>query len=181
MPIAMIDLGDMDRAEVLEAAIEIGLLWWFFYVVLRFLHGTRGLAIMKGVLVAITSLVLGIIVVAQTLDLNFSRLSVAGGYLLQFMAMLLIVMFKPELRRGFTRLSEGAGRGAGIGAVPGGAIALLGLGAITIGGCSEYCIPEAIAIGGGGMLAIAGALVGAGTGAAITSGQRHHIFQARRV
>lgn len=111
----MIDLGDMDGGDVFEAVIEIGLLWWFFYVVLRFLHGTRGLAIMKGVLVAITSLVLGIIVVAQTLDLNFSRLQVAGGYLLQFMAILLIVMFQPELRRGFTRLSEAGARAAGRG------------------------------------------------------------------
>ncbi len=115
MSFAMIDLGDMDGGEVLEAAIEIGLLWWFFYVVLRFLHGTRGLAIMKGVLVAITSLVLGIIVIAQTLDLNFSRLTVAGGYLLQFMSILLIVMFQPELRRGFTRLAEAGGRGARVG------------------------------------------------------------------
>lgn len=110
-PLATVDPVDLDHGELLEAGIEIALLWWFFYVVLKFLSGTRGLAIMKGALMGMASIVLAIILLAQVLEMDFARLQVAGIYMLQFMAVVLIVLFQPELRRGFTRLSEAGGRG----------------------------------------------------------------------
>ncbi len=112
---ARIDLKDYETSDLLEAGIEIVLLWWFFYVVLRFLHGTRGLAIMKGILLGVVAIVLGLVLVGLTLDVDFSRLQVAGTYLLQVIVVVLIVLFQPELRRGFTRLSESGGRRKGDG------------------------------------------------------------------
>jgi len=111
--LARIDLDDYETTDLLEAGIEIVLLWWFFYVVLRFLHGTRGLAIMKGILLGVVAIVLGLVLVSLTLDVDFSRLQVAGTYLLQVIVIVLIVLFQPELRRGFTRLSESRGRRKG--------------------------------------------------------------------
>ncbi|MED5330995.1 MAG: diadenylate cyclase CdaA [Planctomycetota bacterium] len=105
-----IDLGKYGPKEVGEAVIEIGLLWAFFYVVLKFLHGTRGLAIMKGVMLGVVAIVLALVFVGATFEMTFSRLQVAGVHLLQILALVLIVLFQPELRRGFTRLSEAGGR-----------------------------------------------------------------------
>lgn len=62
---------------------------------------------------------------------------------------------------------QGAGRGAAVGAVPGGVLLLVG--AASLRRCPDYCIVEGLAIGGGGVLAVLGAGVGAGVGATATS------------
>lgn len=88
----------------ISAIIEIGLLTWLFYVVLRFLHGTRGLAVLKGTgfTLALVMAILGTL--EYVFGLSFPRLSVAGGVLVPFIGVVLVILFQPELRTGFTRL-----------------------------------------------------------------------------
>ena len=94
--------------EAVTAIIEIGLLAWFFYAMLRFLHGTRGLAVLKGVLMFGVVVFLLLFAVSEILDLSFVRLEVAATYLLPTLVIGLVILFQPELRRGLSRLSERA-------------------------------------------------------------------------
>lgn len=94
--------------EIISSAIEIGLLTWLTYVVLRFLHGTRGLAVMKGAGLILLLLILGLRLLGAVTELSFPRLQAAGGVLLPFIGVVLVVLFQPELRTGLTRLSERA-------------------------------------------------------------------------
>lgn len=92
--------------DTLSAGIEIVLLFLLFYVVLQFLHGSRGLAVLKGVGLIILSVSVALVVATQFLGLSFPRLAAAGSVLLPFIGVVLVVLFQPELRTGLTRLSE---------------------------------------------------------------------------
>jgi diadenylate cyclase len=97
-------LGDPDqRRDLISAAIEVLLLTWVFYTVLRFLHGTKGLAVFKG---AIKTIVLLFQLTGLLLGLDFPRLEAAGAVLLPAVAVVLVILFQPELRSGLTRISE---------------------------------------------------------------------------
>ena len=85
-------------------AIEYALIWIIVYSVVRFLRGTRAAGAAKGLLlltivVAILSRVIG------GPDI-FQRLAVLYDRLLALVAIALIVIFQPELRRALVRLGE---------------------------------------------------------------------------
>ncbi|MGQ0554049.1 MAG: diadenylate cyclase [Planctomycetota bacterium] len=101
--------------DIISAVIEIGLLSWLFYLLLRFLHGKAGLAVLKGILITSLSIVVGLFALFFLMGIRFPRLLVAGTYMLPFLIVMLVVLFQPELRRGFLRLSA-AGRLGGRGA-----------------------------------------------------------------
>lgn len=92
--------------ETITAVIEVGLLAWFFYAILRFLHGTRGLAVVKGMLMLGLLLFAVLYLVSEVVGLAFTRLEVASAYLLPTLVVGLVILFQPELRRGLSRLSE---------------------------------------------------------------------------
>ena len=98
----------LQAREVISAGIEIALLTWLFYVVLKFLHGTRGLAVMKGVAIIILGVFFALTLMVEFFGLKFPRLEAAGGVLLPIIGVVLVILFQPELRTGFTRLSERA-------------------------------------------------------------------------
>ena len=102
---ALTDPGQ--RRDMISAGIEILLLTWVFYTVLRFLHGTKGLAVFKGAIKTIVVLYLLFQLTALLLGLEFPRLEAAGAYLLPALAVVLVILFQPELRSGLTRISEG--------------------------------------------------------------------------
>ena len=95
-----------------SAVIEIGLLTWLFYVLLKFLHGKAGLAVLKGFLVTILGIAAGLGAVYYLFGIAFPRLSAAAQYVGPFMAVMLVVLFQPELRRGFLRMGAAGGRGS---------------------------------------------------------------------
>jgi diadenylate cyclase len=97
--------------DVVSAIIEISLLTWFFYALLKFLHGKAGLSVLKGLLITIIGIFLGLATVQYALGISFPRLQVAGTYMLPFMIVVLVVLFQPELRRGLLRLSEAGSMG----------------------------------------------------------------------
>ena len=97
--------------DLLAAAIEIAILTWLFYGALRFLHGKAGLAVLKGVLITIVGIVLVLAALTVLVGLQFPRLQVAGTYMLPFFIVVLVVLFQPELRRGFLRMGEAGSLG----------------------------------------------------------------------
>jgi diadenylate cyclase len=114
LSLSVVDIPFIEHIEPLQArdfisaAIEIALLTWLFYVVLKFLHGTRGLAVMKGVAIIILGVFFALTLMVEFFGLRFPRLEAAGGVLLPIIGVVLVILFQPELRTGFTRLSERA-------------------------------------------------------------------------
>jgi diadenylate cyclase len=99
----------------ISAAIEVALLFLFFYLVLQFLHGTRGLAVLKGAGLIILAVIIALFFLDNSFGLSFPRLYAAGDKLLSFVAVVLVILFQPELRTGLTRLAghmSFSGRGA---------------------------------------------------------------------
>jgi len=100
--------------DLLAAGIEIALLFCLFYAVLNFLHGTRGLAVLKGVGVIILIVVALLNVLEFTFALSFPRLDAAGAVILPLLLVMLVILFQPELRTGLTRVSERSGRSTSV-------------------------------------------------------------------
>lgn len=84
--------------------MELLFIWVVVYAIVRFVQGTRAAGAIKGVLVVIVSLT----VVARFLgqDNTFQRLTFLYDRMLAFVAIGLIVIFQPELRRAVVRLGE---------------------------------------------------------------------------
>lgn len=100
--------------DLLAAGIEIALLFCLFYAVLNFLHGTRGLAVLKGVGVIILIVVALLNLLEFTFALSFPRLDAAGAVILPLLLVMLVILFQPELRTGLTRVSERSGRSSSV-------------------------------------------------------------------
>ena len=108
-PQSLFPSDEPERArDLVSAIIEIALLSWVFYWFLRFLHGKAGLSVLKGLLKLILGIALGLVAIAKLIDVSFPRLQYAAIQLLPVAAVVMVVLFQPELRRGFLKLS-GAG------------------------------------------------------------------------
>ncbi len=84
--------------------LELIAIWALVYMVLRFLHGTRGAGMIKGVALI---LILGTLLIRVLGDDNaFERLSFLYRNFLGFASLALVIVFQPELRRGLVRLGE---------------------------------------------------------------------------
>jgi diadenylate cyclase len=107
-------LGVLDRIQSLqnrlltyqwwEIAVEFAIIWLVVWLVVRFVQGTRAAGAMKGLLV-----ILIILTVMSRLfggDGSFQRLGLLYDKFLALVAIALIVIFQPELRRALVRLGE---------------------------------------------------------------------------
>ena len=90
--------------SAIEVGIELVLIWIVVFVVLRFVQGTRAAGALKGLLV---------IIVAATIMARifggqdaFVRVGYLYDRLIALVAVALIVIFQPELRRALVRLGE---------------------------------------------------------------------------
>lgn len=95
-------INSYPKWEVLVEMLVIGLL---VYVALRFLRGTRGAGVVKGFAVLIIGLTLVIRVLGGWAD-AFTRLNFIYDKFLGLIAIMLVVVFQPELRRAMMRLGE---------------------------------------------------------------------------
>ena len=87
-----------------EVLIELALLWIVIYVIFRFLRGTRGARVMKGLaLILILVTLISRVLVGEG---SFQRLNLLYSNFLGFVALALVIVFQPELRRGLVRLGE---------------------------------------------------------------------------
>ncbi|MEM8781569.1 MAG: diadenylate cyclase CdaA [Planctomycetota bacterium] len=84
--------------------IELAVIWVVIYLILRFLRGTRGARVVKGVALL---LILGTLMV-QVLggDEKLARLNFLYANFLAFASIMLVIVFQPELRRALVRLGE---------------------------------------------------------------------------
>ncbi len=85
-------------------SIELLLIGLVVYWVLRFLRGTRGAGMLKGIGFVLISLYLIVRIVGTQFGLD--RLEFLYRQFLLFLAAACVVVFQPELRRGLMRLGE---------------------------------------------------------------------------
>ncbi len=90
--------------NALAAAFELAVIWVVVLLIVRFVQGTRAAGVMKGmlVLIVVATLVVHMIGGGQA----FPRLSFLYERFLAVVAIGLVVIFQPELRRALIRLGE---------------------------------------------------------------------------
>ena len=88
-----------------DIIFEIAVLWVCVYLVVRFLKGTRGAGIVKGFAVLVVVITVLIKVFGQATD-TLGRLNFIYDHFLGLVAILLIVVFQPELRQFMIRLGH---------------------------------------------------------------------------
>jgi len=90
--------------KALQVLVELILIWVVVYAAFRFLRGTRGARLIKGVALVLILTTLGIKVLAS--EDAFARLNFLYDNFLGFVALGLVIVFQPELRRALVRLGE---------------------------------------------------------------------------
>jgi diadenylate cyclase len=85
---------------------ELLVLWIGIYVVLRFLRGSLGLGILRGLLLAGFSLFLIAQILVERFALSLPHLELLLRPSLTILIPSLVILFQPELRRALTRLGE---------------------------------------------------------------------------
>lgn len=88
-----------------EIIVELAIIWGCVYLAMRFLRGTRGAGIIKGFLLLLVIMTLFIRVISGTSD-AFARLDFLYRQFLGLAAILLIVVFQPELRQAMIRIGQ---------------------------------------------------------------------------
>ena len=83
---------------------ELAVIWVVVYLILRFLRGTRGARVIKGVAII---LIIGTLTIQIFGGANqLERLSFLYSGFLGFISVALVIVFQPELRRALVRLGE---------------------------------------------------------------------------
>jgi diadenylate cyclase len=87
-----------------QIAVELLLIWLVVFVVVRFVQGTRAAGALKSTLflVIVTTFVVRILAQQE----QFARIKYLYDTFLTLLAVTMIVVFQPELRRGLIRLGE---------------------------------------------------------------------------
>lgn len=88
-----------------EIAIEMAIIWVCVFAIYRTLRGTRGAGIIKGVIVLIALLFLGLRAL-DSLSEAFGRIRFLSSALLGYLAIILAVVFQPELRQVMMRVGQ---------------------------------------------------------------------------
>jgi len=87
-----------------QVAVELLVIGGVVYWVVRFLQGTRGARLLKGIAVVLVGLYLLVRLVGEALGLQ--RLVLLYNQFLLFASIAIVVVFQPELRRALMRLGE---------------------------------------------------------------------------
>lgn len=103
MPISIRQI--LNSYSIHELVVELSVIAICVFFVLRFLRGTRGAGVIKGFAVVLVVLTLLIRVLGQTTD-AFERLNFIYDKFIGIMAILLIVVFQPELRHAMIRIGH---------------------------------------------------------------------------
>jgi len=88
-----------------EIIVELAVIWVVVYVIFRFLRGTRGARVLKGVTLVLVIAAIIVLIAARD-EASFQRLRFLGGRFLAFLSLALIIVFQPELRRALVRIGE---------------------------------------------------------------------------
>jgi diadenylate cyclase len=88
----------------LRTAIEVAVLWAALYAVLRFLRSTRGFGMLRG-LASFLVLIFLLFQVLASKDTTPVLSAILDG-IIPYLALLIIVLFQPELRQGLARVGS---------------------------------------------------------------------------
>lgn len=88
-----------------EIAIELAVIWIGVYLAMRFLRGTRGAGVIKGFILLLVVLTVIVKIIGDSIG-AFGRLNYIYDRFVGFTAILLIVVFQPELRQAMIRLGH---------------------------------------------------------------------------
>ena len=88
-----------DYINLIKILLEIGILWFAFYFVLIFARGTRGVQVLKGIV-----LIVLFFIVTQKLGLDTISWIFTKLFAISVIAVLII--FQPELRRGLASIGQ---------------------------------------------------------------------------
>ncbi len=88
-----------------EVTIEVAVIWVVVWIIARFLRGTRAVGALKGLLIILLVATIITRVLGSWGD-SFERLTFLYDRAIALVAIALIVIFQPELRRGLIRLGE---------------------------------------------------------------------------
>lgn len=86
-----------------EIAVEIAVIWIVVFAIFRFVQGTRAARAIKGLIVL---LIFGAIFMQLLGDEHLERLGYLYNRMLAVIAIAMVVIFQPELRRALIRLGE---------------------------------------------------------------------------
>lgn len=92
-------------ADALVVFIELAVIWIVVYAVFRFLRGTRGAGVIKGFFLLTVAVALLVRVLGDATD-SFQRLRFLFDRAFNLLAILLIVVFQPEIRAAFSRIGR---------------------------------------------------------------------------
>jgi len=91
----------------LAVVVELAVIWGVVYAIARFVQGTRAAGALRGILVILILLVLAALSLRVLgVGAQFTRLSYLSDRMLAVVAIAMVVIFQPELRRGLIRLGE---------------------------------------------------------------------------
>lgn len=93
--------------DPLAVMVELTVIFIGVYLILRFIRGTRGAGVFKGLIVLVAVLFLSLRFIGLFSD-AFARLRFLSEGLLGALALFLLVVFQPELRQGMVRLGQTA-------------------------------------------------------------------------
>ena len=96
--------GTIFGYDVLETLVELLIIWMSVFLVFRFLQGTRGGPVIRGLVILLVPLWL-LQVLADTSG-QFERLNFFAEEFLTYAFLLLIIVFQPELRQAAIRVSQ---------------------------------------------------------------------------
>ena len=92
------------RSEWWAVLFELAVIWAVVYLILRFLRGTRGARVIKGIAIILIVGTLTIQIFGGASQLE--RLNFLYSNFLAFVSIMLVIVFQPELRRALVRLGE---------------------------------------------------------------------------
>ena len=90
--------------EPWELVIEMGLIWLAVFLIFRFLRGTRGAGVIRGFAMLLALFVVLQLIVRSTGSLG--RLQILVDVSFSLLAILLMVIFQPELRQAAIRIGQ---------------------------------------------------------------------------
>jgi diadenylate cyclase len=90
--------------NVFETAIELAIIWIIIFLAFRFLQGTRGGGVIRGLFILL--LPLWLLQMLPSRLAEFNRLDFFADQFLTGLFLLLIIIFQPELRQAAVRVSQ---------------------------------------------------------------------------
>jgi len=104
LPPTLTRIASYLQNEPLQVVIDLVVIWLVVWLIVRFLRGTRGAGVIKGLALLLIVATLGLRVIGR--GVVSDRLAYLYDNFLGFVALMLVVVFQPELRRALVRLGE---------------------------------------------------------------------------